>query len=88
MNINLSEAIKVVYWWSVKSTITQVRRETSLTNATLVDYFQFLREICATVVIQNREPIGGYDENGERKIVEIDESKFGRMKYNRVSEIR
>ena len=85
INITLAEATKIIYWWSVRCTITQVVRETSLSKKTVVDYFQFLRKICATVVIENREPIGGYDDDGSRKIVEIAESKFGRIKYNRVS---
>ena len=48
-------------------------------------YTNSYREICATVVVKNGTPVGGLDANGEKKIVEIDESKFGKIKYNRVS---
>ena len=44
-----------------------------------------LREICATVVVKHGTPVGGRDANGESIIVEIDESKFGKIKYNRVN---
>lgn len=46
--------------------------------------FQFFREVCASVMIKFGNPIGGRDINGNPKVVEIDESKFGRRKYNRV----
>ena len=35
-------------------------------------------------MIDHREPIGGLDENGNPRIVEIDESKYGKKKYNKV----
>jgi hypothetical protein len=35
-------------------------------------------------MIQNGEPIGGYDESGQPIVVEGDESKFGKRKYNKV----
>ena len=63
----------------------QIQRETSLSKVTVVDITRFLRELCAIVMIDNGSPLGGLDENGSPRIVEIDESKFGKMKYNRVS---
>ena len=84
MNLTLSEGLKILYWWSVKSTLLQTHRETRVSKRTVGDYFQFIREICAEVVITNRQPIGGYDEQGHPRICEIDESKFGAMKYHKV----
>ena len=52
---------------------------------TVGNIFCFLREICAQVVIKNASPLGGLDKDGNPVIVEIDESKFGKIKYNRVS---
>ena len=37
------------------------------------------------MVFKNGKPLGGLDENGRSKIVEIDESKFGKRKYNKVN---
>ena len=52
----------------------------AISSRTAVDMIQFLREVCASVMIKYGNPIGGVG-----KVVEIDESKFGRRKYNRVS---
>ena len=62
-----------------------LRRELPIGKPTAVDIFCFLREICAAVVIQNATPLGGVDKDGRPIVVEIDESKFGKIKYNRVS---
>ena len=83
-NITLAESLKLVYYWSVGLTVAQIHRETSLSKPTIVDITRFLRELCAIVMIENGTPLGGLDENGSPRIVEIDESKFGRMKYHRV----
>ena len=44
----------------------------------VVDWKKFLRDICVEELLVNPEPIGGVGT-----IVEIDESKFGKRKYNR-----
>ena len=46
--------------------------------ATVVDWKNFMRDICVEEIIQYAEPLGG-----PGIIVEIDESKFGKRKYNR-----
>lgn len=46
---------------------------------TVVDWLSFLREVCLHWTTQN----GSEQIGGEGKIVEIDESKFGKRKYNR-----
>ena len=84
-NITLAEGLKAIYLWSCGLTQKQVRRELPLAKQTVGDLFCFLREICASVVITHATPLGGLDKNGNPIIVEIDESKFGKIKYNRVS---
>ena len=83
-NITLAEGLKAIYYWAVGMTLSQLRRELPLATHTAVEMYCFLREICATVVITNASPLGGLDKEGNPIIVEIDESKFGKMKYNRV----
>ena len=45
---------------------------------TLVDWYNFIREICVEIIQRDSEQIGG-----DRKEVEIDESNFGKKKYHR-----
>ena len=85
LNINLGEALKAIYYWSVGMSIKQLRRELPLAKGTAINMYCFLREICASVAIHHGDPVGGLDEKGNPKVVEIDESKFGKVKYNRVS---
>ena len=85
MNITLSEAVKIIYFWSVGLTVKQIRREVGMSKECICDLQSFIREINGLVVIDNSEPLGGRDENGRRIIVEIDESKFGKVKYHKVS---
>ena len=47
-------------------------------NSTIVDWCYFSRKVCLTILEEESQPIGG-----EGKIVEIDESKFGKRKYHR-----
>ena len=46
--------------------------------STIVHWCSFAREVCATILEVESQPIGGVG-----KIVEIDESKFGKRKYHR-----
>ena len=45
------------------------------------EYTQFARELCITVLERESEPIGGVG-----KLVEIDESKFGKGSSTKVGE--
>ena len=45
---------------------------------TIVDWFNFIRDVCTQFFLDHPIQIGGVGS-----IVEIDESKFGRRKYNR-----
>ena len=43
-----------------------------------MDWYNFCRKVCTDAVQKNFEPIGGIGEE-----VEINESKFGKRKYNK-----
>lgn len=47
-------------------------------NKTVSDWYNFCRDVCREILNQKSEMIGGYG-----KIVEIDESAFGKRKHNR-----
>ena len=83
----LHKLLKIAYLWSLATSQQTVGREVEVdTGHTTVDWYNFFRDLCLGAVINRRERVGGYDDvNGELvpKIVEIDESKFFRPKYNR-----
>lgn len=55
-----------------------IMRELHCSSKTVVDWSSFCRELCVQWVVEHSDKIGGIG-----KIVEIDEAKFGRRKYNR-----
>ena len=77
-HLKLNEIVDIIYWWSRKATIHVTMHETGHYEHTIVDWFNFLRDVCAQYFIDHPTTIGG-----PGSIVEIDESKFGRRKYNR-----
>ncbi|GFT06715.1 mitotic-spindle organizing protein 2A [Trichonephila clavipes] len=58
-------------------------KDVRVNKNTVVDWYMFCREVCMAAVLKESEPLGG-----EGKIVEIDESMFGKMKVvpNRTKE--
>jgi hypothetical protein len=54
-----------------------IAKETNVSHRILIDYFNFIREVLIFWTHNNSEQIGG-----EGKIVEIDEAKIGKRKYN------
>ncbi|GFU23570.1 putative transposase-like protein [Trichonephila clavipes] len=53
-------------------------KDARVNKNTVVDWYMFCREVCMAAVLKESEPLGG-----EGKIVEIDESMFGKMKYGK-----
>ena len=52
--------------------------ESKFASHTTVDWASFCRQVCFDAVITKVQPIGG-----PGKIVEIDESLFGKLKYGK-----
>lgn len=77
--------ILIIYEWANESPQDYVAREAEvgLTTSTIADWFNFCREVCETYFMENHIVIGGVNEDGTSKIVEIDESKFFHRKYHR-----
>lgn len=71
--------ILFIYCWSYElSSVSFCERELEINHNAVVDYNNYLREVCAWTLIQNPViPIGG-----PGMVVEIDESMFSRRKNN------
>lgn len=76
--LSISKALQLLYWWSRELPVVQAAHEVGVSPVTAVDWFLRFREICADHLIATSGPIGGAGH-----VVEIDESKFGKRKYNR-----
>ncbi len=77
-NLTLAELIQMTYFWAHGFTQQQVQHELGVSSATTVDWFMFHREICESEILDSSQPIGGPGVT-----VQIDESKFGKRKFNR-----
>ena len=76
--MTLEENLKLTYWWCQDLDQSQIKHELGLAESTGVDWDNFCREVCEITLLENSEKLGG---NG--KVVQIDESKFGKKKYHR-----
>ena len=76
--MTLEEILKLTYWWCQDLDQSQIKHELGLAESTGVDWDNFCREVCEITLLENSEKLGG---NG--KVVQIDESKFGKRKYHR-----
>lgn len=82
--LSLDKLITLIYWWTTDAKQDIVIRETGISRVSVIDWFQFIRDICSELVENHSEPIGGFDPiANEPRIVEIDESCFMGRKHNR-----
>ena len=81
-NMTLEEIIEYTYLWSTLGlTEKQISTQLQISDNTNVDWANFCREVCKeTMLVQNDN---GKQIGGENIVVEIDESKFAKRKYNR-----
>ena len=70
--------LQLLYWWSKEFQATAAAVEADVSRQTVTLWFSIFREICATRLLSEANEIGGVGH-----VVEIDESKFGKRKYNR-----
>ena len=82
-HLSISKILALTYAWAHSFTTSQAMHETSSRNKTtssetVVDWYNYCREVCSAIISQHHTGRIG----GPGKIVEIDESKFGRRKYH------
>ena len=83
-HLSISKILALTYAWAHSFTTSQAMHETSsrdktTSSETVVDWYNYCREVCAEIISRHHTGRIG----GPGKIVEIDESKFGRRKYHR-----
>ncbi len=74
-HLKLNEIVEVSYLWACEDSVSMAVQQT---GHSIVDWYNFHRDICAQWFLDHPVQIGGVG-----KVVEIDESKFGRKQYNR-----
>ncbi|KAL5505298.1 hypothetical protein EMCRGX_G006706 [Ephydatia muelleri] len=77
-HLSLLSILRIIHLWSTKTPVGKTISEVQVTDHTAVDWYNFIRDICAQYFVDHPTVIGGPGTE-----VEIDESKFGRRKYNR-----
>lgn len=77
-HLRVDEILPITYWWATEQTVGNAMRETCLSNNTIEDWYNFHRDVCVQYFQDHPNVIGG-----PGKVVEIDESKFGKRKYSR-----
>lgn len=78
-HLTLQQVIKLTYYWVHKYRQDTVVRELKINCAeTVVDWYNLCREVCSEVIGSENVKVGG-----PGKVVEIDESKFGKRKYHK-----
>ena len=77
-HLKVQEIVEIHYWWARGMTVANVVHETGHSVKTVVDWYNLHRDVCAQYFLDHPITIGGIG-----KVVKIDESKFGKRKYNR-----
>jgi hypothetical protein len=78
LNLTVIAEIVLLYLTRPPPRCQFIAKETNVSHRILIDYFNFIREVLIFWTHNNSEQTGG-----EGKIVEIDEAKIGKRKYNR-----
>jgi transposase-like protein len=76
--VELRVFLRLLYCWINKFTNKQTIKETRFSQTTVCKWFHNFRLACGTILMEESEVIGG-----PGKVVEIDEAKFFKRKYNR-----
>ena len=74
----LSQLVELIYFWSYESSVKQVVLYTGISNKAIIQWFQYFRDVCSWKLLSDPIVFGG---QGCR--VQIDESKFMKLKHNR-----
>lgn len=77
-HLSLEKILELTYYWSEELPLRVAVRWSGVSSKTVVDWYNFCRDVCAEYLHNHAAKIGG-----PGTIVEIDKAKFGKRKYNR-----
>ena len=58
-HLKISQILEIIFWWSRNSTVDKVFQETGITKVTIVDWFNFIRDVCTQFFLDYPIQIGG-----------------------------
>lgn len=73
----------IMYKYINRVPLQDISYELSVDRGTVSEYADLVREAICDYIFRNSDKLGGLNEDGTSKIVEIDESFFFKRKYNR-----
>jgi transposase-like protein len=76
--LSVDKALLIGYLWLVRANYSTIKAMTGQASSTVTTYMSFYRSLVSECLLDTDQRIGG-----EGVIVELDESKFGKRKYNR-----
>lgn len=82
-NIPFDKFLMILYKYIQGHEIQEISEAIITNRKTISNLLDHVRERILVKVIESAEKLGGVDEHGNKKIVEIDESVFFKRKYNR-----
>src|SRR5580765_7546825 len=77
-HLSLLDICGFINLWTMNCPSNVIQNQIRLNSNTTCDWNSFCREVTYDAMIIHKEKLGGVD-----KVVEIDESKFGKRKYHR-----
>jgi hypothetical protein len=84
---NMRKYLKAIflfmYYWSKKNIKEDIGREIRINKNSMTEWSYLLREVCQAMFLFADIKLGGVNEKGVPRVVEIDESLFFKRKYHR-----
>jgi len=81
--LNFKLLIKLIYKLSGNIEMLIIAHDLKLNRRTVSFWSELIRDSIVYFMGRNKTKIGGLDNNSEKKVVEVDESLFLKLKYNR-----